>query len=46
MLFILIIPTIISIFFFWLSKRNERIKSELARYETLFGNDKKTGEDL
>jgi hypothetical protein len=43
---VLIVPVLVSIFFFWLSKRNERIKSELARYETLFGDEEKTAEDL
>jgi hypothetical protein len=45
-LIVLIVPVLISIFFFWLSKRNERIKSELARYETLFKDEEKTAEDL
>jgi hypothetical protein len=45
-LIVLIVPVLISIFFFWLSKRNDKIKSELARYETLFGDEEKTAEDL
>jgi len=43
---VLIVPVIISIFFFWLSKRNERIRSDLERYDNLFGDEKKTAEDL
>ncbi len=46
MLIVLTVPVIISSFFFWLSKRNERIKSDLARYETLFGDEKKKAEDV
>jgi len=45
-LLVLIIPTVISFFFFWLSKRNERIKADLARYETLFGDEKNKAQDI
>jgi hypothetical protein len=43
---VLVVPAIISAFFFWLSKRNERIKNDLARYETLFGKEEKSASEF
>jgi hypothetical protein len=40
---ILVIPIVFSFFFYFLSKRNERIKGDLERYETLFGKEEKKG---
>lgn len=38
---ILVVPIVVSFFFQFLNWRNDKIKSELERYETLFGKEKK-----
>ena len=44
-LIVLIIPIIISAIFFWLSKRNQKIKLDLDRYEVLYKDENKEPED-